>query len=161
MKIERIDTPIGGLWLGEEEGEICLSAAERPAFAEEGSTPLLRMAAKQISEYFAGTRTAFELPLKISAKGFGARVYEEMSRIPYGETISYKELAKAAGSPNAARAVGNICGADPLILLIPCHRVICSDGSIGGYALGREKKTLLLELEKNTIRESFGHGDRS
>lgn len=147
MTVMRIDSPVGELWLGEEECMLCLVSAKKPASVEEGRTPLLESAASQLGEYFTGRRKAFDLPLKLSAKGFAGRVYEEMRKIPYGKTVSYRQLAAAAGSPKAFRAVGNICGANPLVMLIPCHRVICADGRLGGYALGAEHKIWLIKHE--------------
>ena len=155
MIVRRIDTPIGGLWLGEENGRICLAAGERPESAEEGSSPLLVLAAEQLAEYFAGTRAAFDLPLAIGGSDFARRVYEELARVPFGETVSYKRLAVAAGSPKAARAVGSACGANPLLVLIPCHRVVCSDGSLGGYALGVDRKRWLIEHEMVIMNEKI------
>lgn len=153
MTVESMDSPIGELWLGEEDGRICVVSMKRPEQAEEGSTALLERAAQQLKEYFTGKRRAFDLPLKAAGTGFAQRVYEELRRVPFGETVSYKGLAEAAGNPRASRAVGSICGANPLIILVPCHRVICSDGSLGGFALGTERKRWLLGHEMVNIDE--------
>ena len=105
----------------------------------------------QLREYLDGTRTAFDLPLDISRlTGFRQRVLQETVKIPYGETATYGELARRAGSPNAARAVGGAMAANPIPLVIPCHRVLASDGSLHGYSGGREGlpvKARLLTLE--------------
>jgi len=103
---------------------------------------------QQILDYLNGWRPHLDLPLDIQATAFQRRVWEELLRIPYGETRTYGEIAQAIGSPKSARAVGNACGANPVPLLIPCHRVVQSDGSVGGYAFGPERKQKLLEMEK-------------
>ena len=102
---------------------------------------------QQLAEYFAGTRREFTLPLNPEGTEFQRRVWDELTRIPYGTTISYSELARRLGDPAAVRAVGRANGANPLWIIIPCHRVIGADGSLTGYAGGLEVKRSLLELE--------------
>lgn len=101
----------------------------------------------QLDEYFAGVRTSFELPLKVQGTPFQEQVWAALQTIPYGETISYKQLAERAGNAKACRAVGTANGKNPLAVFIPCHRVIASDGSLGGYAGGLQIKSELLRLE--------------
>jgi len=103
--------------------------------------------AKQLDEYFAGKRTKFEL--KISPKGtaFQKKVWAELLKIPYGKTKSYQEIAEAVGKPNAQRAVGSACNKNPILLIIPCHRVISKTGKLTGFACGLKKKEVLLDLE--------------
>ncbi len=108
----------------------------------------LDAAATQIEEYLAGTRTAFELPLDLGlTDGFRRKVVEQLRRIEYGRRASYAEVAAAVGNPRAVRAGGSACGHNPLPLVIPCHRVVRTDGSIGQYAGGAAVKATLLQLE--------------
>jgi methylated-DNA-[protein]-cysteine S-methyltransferase len=108
----------------------------------------LDAAANEIEEYFAGTRRGFDLPLDLRlARGFRLGVLRHLREIAYGRTESYAEVAAAAGSPRAVRAVGTACASNPLPVVVPCHRVLRSDGSYGGYAGGAEAKRLLLGLE--------------
>lgn len=107
----------------------------------------------QLDEYFSGQRKKFELPLSFKGSGFAADVYRSMKRIPYGRFKSYGELAAAAGSPKAYRAVGNICGANQVPIIIPCHRVLASGGKLGGYSGGLDIKRKLLELENISYKE--------
>jgi methylated-DNA-[protein]-cysteine S-methyltransferase len=103
--------------------------------------------ATQLREYFAGERTAFDLPLNARGNAFEQRVWAELARIPYGETASYAEIARRIGRPGAARAVGHANGRNPIAIVVPCHRVIGSDGSLTGYAGGLDAKRALLALE--------------
>ena len=110
--------------------------------------PLLQEAKRQLDEYFAGKRKTFDLPLAPSGTPFQRSVWNALRNIPYGQTRSYQDLAQAVGRPNACRAVGSANAKNPLPILIPCHRVVRSDGSTGGYAGGTKLKQILLELEK-------------
>lgn len=103
---------------------------------------------RQFAEYFSGKRQAFDLPYFATGTPFQLMVWEELLKIPYGETRSYWELAEAIGKPKAARAVGNALNANPVAIIIPCHRVIASGGKLGGFGGGTELKRQLLELEK-------------
>ena len=105
----------------------------------------------QLREYFAGKRRTFDLPLEAEGSEFQKRVWAALLEIPYGETRSYKDIAERAGSPKGFRAVGGANHNNPISIIIPCHRVICSDGGLGGYGGGLDKKTLLLELERKYI----------
>jgi len=112
----------------------------------EGS-PLLRQAVDQLQEYWAGRRRAFDLPLDLRGTPFQLAVWRTLCAIPYGETRSYAQVAMAAGRPAATRAVGTAIGDNPLSIVIPCHRVIRSDRSLGGYGGGLPLKEALLRLE--------------
>ena len=103
---------------------------------------------KEIEEYFAGDRKQFSFNYQVKSSPFSEKVYSEMIKIPYGETLSYSELAKRSGSKLAYRAVGNVCGKNPLPLIIPCHRVIAVN-SLGGFGGGLGIKKFLLNLETN------------
>lgn len=107
--------------------------------------------AEQLTEYFAGTRQAFDLPLAPQGTDFQLRVWEQLRLIPFGVTISYGQLAKRLGQPNASRAVGLANGNNPLSIVVPCHRVIGADGSLTGFGGGVETKRQLLELESPTL----------
>lgn len=105
-------------------------------------------AARELDEYFARRRKTFDLPLDLSlSKGFRQLVQRHLPEIEYGRTRSYKEMAQLVGNPNAVRAVGTACATNPLPVVVPCHRVLRSDGSLGGYIGGLAAKTALLELE--------------
>ena len=103
---------------------------------------------RQLDEYFAGTRRTFDFPCRLHGTPFQQRVWAALREIPYGETRSYKQLAEAIGQPNACRAAGMANHANPILIAVPCHRVICADGSLGGYAGGTEMKKALLRLEQ-------------
>jgi methylated-DNA-[protein]-cysteine S-methyltransferase len=106
----------------------------------------------QLNEYFAGERTAFDLPLDPEGGSpFEQRVWAELLRIPYGETASYGEIAARIGHPGKARAVGRANGRNPIAIVCPCHRVIGSDGSLTGYGGGLENKRTLLDLEAGAL----------
>ena len=107
--------------------------------------------ARQLREYFAGERTAFDLELAPQGTPFQLLVWERLREIPYGETLSYGELAREIGRPNGSRAVGLANGRNPIPIVIPCHRVIGADGTLTGYAGGIERKRLLLDLEQEAL----------
>lgn len=111
----------------------------------------LKRAVAQIEEYLSGERSSFDLPLALEGTEFQKLVWNELQKIPYGETISYRELARRIKNEKAIRAVGTANGRNPVSLIVPCHRVIASDGTLGGYAGGLPIKTMLLELEKKSL----------
>lgn len=108
---------------------------------------LIRSAMRQFDEYRKRKRRLFDIPFRATGSEFQSRVWAEINRIPYGTTISYAELARRIGSPAAFRATANACGANPLAVIVPCHRVIASDGKPGGYNGGLEIKLDLLDIE--------------
>jgi methylated-DNA-[protein]-cysteine S-methyltransferase len=110
--------------------------------------PALKKVADQIADYFAGRRTAFDLAMAPIGNDFHQSVWAQLQRIPYGETISYGELAARLDRPGAARAVGRANGSNPIAIVIPCHRVIGADGKLTGYSGGIERKAALLALEQ-------------
>ena len=150
-----IDSPIGPLRLVAADG--ALTAIDFSPFGdrpgdEAADEPLLQRAAAQLAEYFAGERTEFDLPLAPRGTGFQQQVWAELSRIGYGETASYGEIAHRLGLTNAAsRAVGTANGRNPIPIIVPCHRVIGADGTLTGYAGGIERKRILLDLENPTL----------
>lgn len=155
-------TPIGeALLVTTEDGLVALSVLDGPVYAEVSRLSLLLHtvpvpddapaadAATELDEYFAGTRRAFSVPLdwRLTA-GFTREALEAIAGIPYGETASYAEIAIAAGSPRAHRAVGTACARTPWSIVLPAHRVIRSDGSLGEYGGRPEHKRFLLDLEE-------------
>ncbi len=146
-----LESPVGPLTLTEEDGAITelLFGARRP---EGGRTAPLSEAARQLDEYFRGLRRSFDLPVNPSGTEFQKRVWRALRDIPYGETRSYGEIARAADSPKAFRAVGMANHSNPVSIIIPCHRVIGADGSLTGYGGGLETKRFLLRLEGLDIR---------
>ncbi len=108
---------------------------------------ILEQAARELTEYFAGTRKKFTVTLAPQGTDFQMRVWQAMRKIPFGHTMSYGQLAAVVGSPAASRAVGAACGRNPLMILIPCHRVLASDGSLHGFGGGLPMKEFLLKLE--------------
>ena len=110
--------------------------------------PVLDEAARQLTEYFAGQRTVFTLPLRPQGTAFQQAVWREMAKIPYGQTRTYGQLAAAIGRPKASRAVGGACHRNPLGIVLPCHRVVGANGSLTGYAGGLAVKEFLLQLEQ-------------
>lgn len=108
----------------------------------------LSQAAHQLDEYFAGKRKAFDIELKVTGTDFQLHVWQQLRNIPYGKTVAYSDIAKRIKNPKAVRAVGSANGKNPFCIIIPCHRVIAADGSIGGYAGGVVVKRKLLEIER-------------
>ena len=155
IKYARIITPLGTLFATAAGGALTGLYFEGGRHAPEISNTWvedcaaapLRECARQITEYLDGERRRFELPLAPDGSEFQRRVWLEIARIPYGETLTYAELARRAGAPRAARAAGAATGRNPLSIIVPCHRVVGTDGSLTGYAGGIERKTRLLEIE--------------
>lgn len=150
-----MDTICGKLAIAEDGTGITHVGFDTDSFSREPSrrnhreTDLLKQARRQLSEYFNGTRKEFTLPLSMKGTPFQVQVWNALLEIPYGETRSYKEIAQAVQSPNACRAVGMANHNNPIGIVVPCHRVIGSDGSMTGYAGGLDIKKKLLELERN------------
>lgn len=154
----QMDSPIGTLSVAEDGAGICdvyLGALEGLSSTEsdvrEQETPLLAEARRQLTEYFAGTRREFSLPLSLHGTEFQIKDWKALQEIPYGETCSYKQIAERIGSPKAFRAVGMANNKNRIAIIIPCHRVIGADGSLVGYGGGIDKKIWLLELEKRML----------
>jgi methylated-DNA-[protein]-cysteine S-methyltransferase len=118
--------------------------------------PILLEAERQISEYFAGERIRFDLPLHLEGTEFQKRVWQALREIPFGKTKSYLDLARAVGSPEASRAVGAANGKNPLSIVVPCHRVVGAGGALTGFAGGLETKAALLTLEARPAITEFG-----
>jgi methylated-DNA-[protein]-cysteine S-methyltransferase len=121
------------------------------ATAPQGDATAVAAAAIQLEQYFAGERTEFGLDVQLAGTPFERRVWEEVRAIPYGETATYAEIARRIGRPGASRAVGRANARNPVAVIVPCHRVVGSDGSLTGYAGGLEMKRALLDLERAAV----------
>jgi methylated-DNA-[protein]-cysteine S-methyltransferase len=159
-----MESPLGVLLLSgvlDGDGPAALTAVTAPgqkgALAEpapdwEPDAAALAPAVEQLTAYFAGELTVFDLPLAPVGTEFRQRIWRALDDIPYGTTVTYGELGAAAGqSPRAVRAVGGAVGANPLLVVRPCHRVVGASGALTGFAAGVERKRWLLELERGTL----------
>ena len=148
------ETILGPVTVREDGGRLLSLRFGRAPDAREGAAPdargstLLAEVKKQLNEYFSGARTRFDLPLNPQGTPFQRRVWAALTDIPYGGTRTYTQIAEALGVPKGSRAVGNACRQNPLLVLIPCHRVVGSDGALRGYAGGLDRKGRLLEMER-------------
>ena len=153
MLCRRIDSPVGPLMLAADEHglrHIEFRENRHPANTRDwhgGDSDVLRAAEAQLGEYFAGTRTTFDLSLAPRGTDFQVSVWRELARIPFGTTISYAQLAQRVGNTQAMRAVGAANGRNPLPIVLPCHRVIGADGALVGFGGGLPVKEFLLRLE--------------
>ena len=136
-------TPLGNMRLVMRDG-----AVTGLCFTDEAENGEINEGVRQVLEYFASERRDFDLPLEPEGTPFQKKVWRALMDIPYGETRTYGEIARAIGSPGAARAVGGANNKNPIAVIIPCHRVVGSGGALTGYAGGIDKKQKLLELER-------------
>lgn len=156
------DSPCGALLLGSSGDCLCLcdwiDGKAHPAVMKrlarqanvgftDGTSPAIELAEKELDQYFAGERKVFDVPLKLYGTEFQQRVWNALSCIIYGTTVSYGELSCVLGKPDAARAVANAVGQNPVSIIVPCHRIIGSDGKLTGYSGGLAAKRYLLDLE--------------
>jgi len=145
-------TPIGVARIREEDGFITsVKVMDMAGDEEQAATPLLEMAAEQLDEYFAGTRKVFDFPIRQPGSAFQQEVWQCLLKIDYGKTISYLQQSKMMNNPLAIRAIASCNGKNDLAIVVPCHRVIGSDGSLTGYAGGLWRKKWLLEHEAKTL----------
>lgn len=145
-----INTTIGNFHI--EDNDQAITRIKPTTEAESSTISFLSKQLKdELNEYLRGLRTTFTIPYEITGTPFQQTVLLELQKVKYGETISYKELASRSQNPNSSRAVGTVCRKNPLLFIIPCHRIIKSDGSFGSYALGRSMKKSLIELEKHSF----------
>lgn len=149
------DSPVGPLTLMSNGKALTHCAFENPRYAFDvaprGEDKAIAAARRQLDSYFAGKLRAFDLPLAPEGTDFQRRVWDALLKIPYGVTRSYGQQAAAIGSPKAVRAVGLANGRNPIAIIIPCHRVIGSNGSLTGYGGGMPRKQLLLDLEQGGV----------
>jgi methylated-DNA-[protein]-cysteine S-methyltransferase len=156
-----VPSPVGELVLTAESGSVTrVGFAVRtpidPAWRRDDADSALAIAQDQLGEYFAGDRQAFDLPLAPAGTLFQRQVWEALASIPYGEVTSYAALAERVGRPGSARAVGAANGANPLAVVVPCHRVVGADGTLTGYAGGLPAKRRLLALEGHRFSTGTG-----
>jgi len=163
VTLRTLETPIGSMLAGATDDAIVLfDFADRPMIGaqvaavrrrigpiRDGEAPLLDRLESQLTEYFTGGRHEFDVPLDIPGSAFQERVWAELRRIPYGETISYRELAERVQAGAAYRAVGRANGSNRVAVIVPCHRVIATGGGLGGYGGGLPAKRRLLDLERS------------
>lgn len=166
LQADWLDTPLGTMLIAGndeyvhmicfvEKGSLVRKAAllqkNLQAWLELGGSASVRSAKRELGEYFDGRRRVFETPVKIVGTAFQTRVWDELRTIPFGKTLSYVDIALAIGKPAAFRAVAQANAQSPVAVLVPCHRVINADGSLGGYNAGIERKRWLLDFEKGIL----------
>ncbi len=153
-----IESPIGTLLLTMEQEQltnVCMSQQKRPVEVQPEWIPSerpFRAIAKQFAEYFRGKRHDFDIPLCMAGTEFQCSVWNQLRKIPYGTTTTYGEIAKRIGNPKAVRAVGLANGQNPIPIIVPCHRVIGSNGKLTGFGGGLENKAKLLQLEQHSLQ---------
>jgi methylated-DNA-[protein]-cysteine S-methyltransferase len=168
VNIQRHQTEIGELVLGSLGGKLCLlgfgDREMRRAVDDqirkkldakfiEQSDKVLEQTMKQVDEYLSGKRKEFDVPLLILGTDFQRRVWQALTKVPYGATSTYGQIAEDIGSPKAVRAVGNASSLNPISIIVPCHRIIGGDGGLVGYGGGLSVKRRLLELERSNLAE--------
>ncbi len=145
-------TPIGTVCIEEDENYItALYIDETDSDSEDVETTLINRTYNQLCEYFEGQRREFDIPIKPHGTEFQQKVWEALRTIPYGKTSSYVEIAEQIGNPKACRAVGGANNKNPILIIIPCHRVIGADGSLVGFGAGLNVKKALIDLERRKI----------
>lgn len=148
MKFAFYNSLIGFIRIGYNNEGICSLKTCEIEDGENEPSELTERAFGQLEEYFSGKRKVFDLPFKMNGTAFQMKVWQELLKIPYGDTVSYSEIAERIGCPEGARAVGGAVHNNPLWIIVPCHRVVGKNGKLTGYAGGTEMKKTLLELEK-------------
>ncbi len=159
----RMSSPAGTLLIGVSDAALVTLEFDRglpqtivdQPVAWQESEDRTSAARRQLAEYFAGKRRSFDLQLDLRGTEFRKRCWQELLRIPYGETRSYAEIARAVGNPSGFRAVGQANHYNPIAIIVPCHRVLATGGKLGGYGGGLNVKALLLRLEGASFRENF------
>ena len=148
INLDYLETPVGWLLIEADSIGICrVSFLDDKKEDDANPSSITSDCIGQLKEYFAGKRTAFSLPLNFSGTDFQKKVWSELMKIPYGKTISYQELALRLGDDKVIRAAGTANGKNPVAIIVPCHRVIGSDGTLVGYTGGLWRKKMLLEFE--------------
>lgn len=145
------DSVIGRIVV-EDDGSFITRVYVDNAFIGSGDNSRLFIAVKtQLEEYFCGKRREFDIPIRLNGTEFQKAVWNALLTVPYGKIASYKDIAAMIGKPKAARAVGGANNKNPIIIIVPCHRVVGADGSLTGYACGTDIKQTLLNIEKNSV----------
>ena len=146
-----IQSPVGRLLLASRDGMLCQVRPAQDGERADQSDPVLDEAKRQLAQYFAGERRSFHLPLQANGSEFDRAVWRLLEEIPFGEIRTYGQLAAALGKPKASRAVGGACSRNPLLIVVPCHRVIAGSGRLTGFAAGLEMKRALLVHEGQQV----------
>lgn len=149
-----IQTPLGNLHpLADDKSLVYLGFAphEQAATSTTQKNDVLTLLERELTLYFNNQLTAFTVPIKLTGTPFQQKVWQALAQIPYGQTRSYKEQAARVGAPKAYRAVGSAHGANRIVIVIPCHRVIATNGTLGGYSCGLERKKWLLNHERTCV----------
>ena len=153
------ESPMGLVTIeGDNEGILSIKTTDLPEDDSDYITDEMNKCRTQLEEYFEGMRTEFDLKLAMRGTDFQKCVWEELTKIPYGKTVSYKDIAEAIGRPRASRAVGGATNRNSLWIVVPCHRVIGADGSMVGYGGEIWKKVALLKFEKDNLQRFYGGG---
>ena len=149
MEKHHYHSPVGWLEITATDDAItALRVVSQPNNPEKSSLKVIVQCCQELDEYFAGKRRNFEVKVYLKGTDFQNKIWKKLQEIPYGKTISYATLAQAAGHPRAYRAAGSANGKNAVAIIVPCHRVIASDGTLGGYEYGLDVKKALLDLEK-------------
>ena len=150
-----ISSPLGNIRSSSREG--CLSELKFTDEETDGEIldQVLLSTVQQLEEYFAGERKTFDMPIGLGGTDFQRKVWLEVNKIPFGQTATYMKISQKLGKPGAIRAVGAAIGANPILVILPCHRVLGSDGSLTGYAGGLDRKKALLEMEGHAFQGSL------
>lgn len=141
-------SPLGRIGIETDEENVLRLEIDPDWFSDPVPSAVARRAMEELGRYFSGELREFTVPMLVKGTQFRKKVLQALREIPYGTTASYRDVAARIGNPKAVRAVGTVCAENDLPILIPCHRVLRSDGSVGGYAFGAERKVHLLDLEK-------------
>ena len=159
ISYDEINSPVGKLTVAATERGLCGIYFEqhrhfkgKDGWQRDAQHTVVRQAVRQLEEFFAGARESFDVPLDLQGTPFQQEVWQQLLHIPHGATVSYGEHARAVGRPKAARAVGAAIGRNPVSIIVPCHRVVGSNGSLTDYAGGLERKRVLLDLEARQRR---------
>lgn len=150
-----ISSPLGNIQINSREG--CLSELKFTQEETDGEIldQVLLGTVRQLEEYFAGKRKTFDMPIGLGGTDFQRKVWLAMNEVPLGQTTTYLKISQKLGNPGAIRAVGAAIGANPILVILPCHRVLGSDGKLTGYAGGLDRKKALLELEGHAFQGSL------
>ena len=155
IAIAATDKGLAGLWFAENQRYLPPELMGPAAWPEDANHPVLQQASEQLGEYFAGRRSHFDMPLDLSCgTAFQQSVWQALLAIPQGEVVSYGEVSRRIGKPAAVRAVGGAVGRNPVSIIVPCHRVMGTNGALTGYGGGLDRKSALLRLE-GALQESL------
>ena len=149
-----VESPLGVLTITAQDGYVCTIGLAKDGSGEisteSADSDVLRQAAREVNEYLAGERTEFTFPMRAEGTPFQQKVWRALREIPYGQTRSYGEIASTIGQAKASRAVGMACNRNPIMIAVPCHRVVGANGALVGYAYGTDTKQKLLALEQES-----------